>query len=82
MQRTVIVTSKYHKSVCSVVRGTQDQINAILKYDPDAHGFKIHTPSDWDFRGDVLDLDTMPYNSCRDIIHGKAKLPNELRWMI
>lgn len=83
MQQTVIITSKHYKSVCSVVCGTQDQINAVLRYDPQAHGFKAYSPSDWDYRGEVLSLfDEMPCNVCRDILQGKASLPSDLKWMI
>lgn len=82
MKRIVIITSKYYKSVCSVVIGTPEQITALLKYDPVAHGFKVHTPSDFDYCGEVLSLDTLTCNACQDILQGKAKLPKDLHWLV
>lgn len=82
MTSTVIITSRFYKSVCSVVRGTGEQVAAVVGYDKDAHGFKSYKPSDWDYRGDVIDLgNTTTYNACNDIIKGVAQLPKESRWL-
>lgn len=82
--RTAIITSEFYATVCSVVRGSDSQIAAIIRRDPDAHGFRSYSPSDWDYRGDVIQLgdgETNVHNACADILKGVAQLPAEHRWL-
>ena len=82
MTRTAIITSKFYKPVCSVVRGTEVQIAAVVLSDPGAHGFEYKIPSDWDYRGEVIDLtSTSTFNAIRDVLRGVAKLPSDMRWL-
>ena len=87
MRETVIITSRYHAGkVCSVVRGTREQINAILQADPWLHGFNCTRPSDWFYDGEVIDLNQSPYtilfNAIKAIQSGVAQLPESKRWLI
>jgi hypothetical protein len=82
MQRTFIVTSKFYKTIFSVVRGTTEQVKSLLDLDPSAYGYKAYAPSDWMYKGEVIDLSqTSPQQAAKDIIRGVASLPTESRWM-
>lgn len=83
MVRTYIITSKSYKKLCSVVCGTSEQVAALLRFDSGAHGFDSYSPSDWDYRGDVIDLDQTPTRqACIDILNGNASLPESHRWLV
>lgn len=83
MAQTVIITSKYYKTVASVVCGTSEQITAIVSSDPQAHGFLVKRPSDWEYRGEVIDLaNTATNNACQDILNGVAALPQDRRYLL
>jgi hypothetical protein len=82
MSRTYIITSKYHKTVFSVVRGTSEQVKSLLDLDHSAYGYKAYSPSDWMYRGKVIDLSqTSTRQAAIDIVRGVASLPAESRWM-
>lgn len=83
MTRTVIITSKFYKTIFAVVRGTSEQVNALLNLDPSAYGYKSYAPSDWSYSGEVIDLANLSTQQAAiDIIRGIASLPAESRWLV